>query len=270
MISQYLSKVAVKAFAPTIRIMDGIGIVLPPIVGAFYWLTGQIAPDMMGEIVGPWVLSGALMVLLLRLVSAPYLVWKDERIRVEELVEKLYEPRRLAKEHIRGEFTKDRVELIREFLAIQADMRAYNEAAHLGVETAGRLYKPASPFLSSADFKRYWFTFEKNLKACSALSVWYEENSPLSQADQLRVLPRWGLHHTLIHAAIEGMTIWLAAEDGHEAAFEKLASQKSLYDDVDLTFALPPRAGFDEIDWFIEGEWSPPIGPPKPATRTPP
>lgn len=265
MVGRFLHRVFNKAFAPTVRVVDAVGIVLPPAIGGVYWLTGAPVPDGLGEAVGAWVMGGAAMILFLRFVTAPYLIWKEDQTFIEKLEHKLDDPKRRAQESLRSEFAKDRASLLKKLLAIQSDMRRYNEAASVGAETAETLYELASPFLAAPEFKIYWFTFEKNLKACSALHAWREERMPIAEADQVRLLPRYSFHHTLIYGALEGMIIWLAAEEGHMEAYKKFVDQKDLYEGVDLTFALPPRAGFNEIDWFLEDEWSPPSDPPKPV-----
>lgn len=265
MINAFLSQILDKTFAPTLRVVDAVGIVVPPAIGSFYWISGAQMPEGLVEAMGAWVIGGAVTVLLLRFVTSPYLIWRDDQKAIAGLKEKLNEPRRLARESLRAEFTKDRAALLKKLLAIQSDMRRYNEAANVGVETAQTLYESASPFLAAPEFKTYWFTFEKNLKACSALHAWRAERSPLSEADEHRSLLRYSLHHTLIYGALDGMTIWLAAEDGHWEAYKKIVDQIDLYEGVDLTFALPPRAGFNEIDWFLGDDWSPPSDPPKPV-----
>ena len=110
--SGFLSRIFHQAFAPSIRVVDAVGILVPPAAGGFYWVTGADVPDGLGEALGVWVMGGAAMVLVLRLVTAPYFVWRVDQKEIRELKGKLNDPSRIRAERKLDLMLEERERLI--------------------------------------------------------------------------------------------------------------------------------------------------------------
>lgn len=97
----YGSRILEKALAPTIRAIDVLGFTLPPIVAAYYWLVGRTMPEEIGQAIGLWILGGGLTFIAVRLLSAPYFVWREDQARIAELQTQLDAPERQAEAEMR-------------------------------------------------------------------------------------------------------------------------------------------------------------------------
>lgn len=106
----YSSRILEKALAPTIRAIDVLGFTIPPIVAAYYWLIGRTMPEAMGQAIGLWILGGGLAFVILRVLSAPYFVWKEDQAAIAELRSTLAAPQTREA----AELWKHRLELRRE------------------------------------------------------------------------------------------------------------------------------------------------------------
>ena len=91
----YSSRILEKALSPTIRAVDVLGFTMPPMVAAYYWLVGEPMPEDIGQAIGLWVLGGGAAFVFLRLVSAPYFVWREDQERIAELVMEVGAPLRI-------------------------------------------------------------------------------------------------------------------------------------------------------------------------------
>ena len=262
MVRLYLTKILSKALARTFRILDIVGILTPALVGTYFYLVGHRMPE--AEATGSLIFGCTLVVLLLRLTTAPYFVWKDDQTTITSQAEQLADPARKSKTLLIAAFQNDRVELLRRLLSIQGDLRATNDANTFGDETAATLYQLAAPFLIDVHFKTSWFTFEKNIKAFAALNRFQKEKgASLTQTDEIKSLRRYSFHQLLSEGAVRSMILWLSHEKDHSAPHELAKKHSSdWHTSVDFTFALPPRARFDEVDWFMnEQDWNPPYPP---------
>ena len=69
--------------------------------------------------------------------------------------------------------------------------------------------------------------------------------------DQRRIITRFAFHFILVEAGVVGMTDWLATYDDHASNHGKLVAMAMQdYPNVNFSFAMPPRQGFNEVPDF--------------------
>lgn len=128
----YSIRILEKALSPTLRAMDVLGFTIPPIVAGYYGLAGKPMPEEIGQAIAFWILGGSIALILLRLVSAPYFVWREDQDKIAELMMEVAAP-------LRGEMMK-LAEIRAEARAEVADnlsaMNTITERARLGNDQA--------------------------------------------------------------------------------------------------------------------------------------
>lgn len=86
--ASYVSAVLAKAFAPTARVMDGVALILGPVISAL--TEAKYLPE---KFPGSAALVAAgISIIAFRLLLAPYLVWKDQEAEIEALTSKASVP----------------------------------------------------------------------------------------------------------------------------------------------------------------------------------
>ncbi|MCJ8509029.1 hypothetical protein MUU53_14015 [Rhizobium lemnae] len=253
---RYLKLILEFAFRRSLMRIDIYAAVLTAIGPALFFAAGLTIPPDLTVYISLVVAAMVVATLILRVISAPYFIWKADQAEILRLNEELASPQRHARKALMEQFATEKFQLLRQLMRIKGDMRAYNDAAQIGEQTAKSLYPFAQPFLLDTKFKRYWFTFEKNMKALSALHAWRKANSPLERENEARLLKRFGFHHMLAIGAVDAMMLHLASEkEGAKAAHDKaLVDAEEWCSPVDFTFALPAAANWDEINFYHSDE----------------
>tara|TARA_R110002072_G_scaffold98398_2_gene216432 strand:- start:626 stop:1411 length:786 start_codon:yes stop_codon:yes gene_type:complete len=146
--SGFLSRIFHQAFAPSIRVVDAVGILVPPAAGGFYWVTGADVPDGLGEALGVWVMGGAAMVLVLRLVTAPYFVWRVDQKEIRELKGKLNDPSRIRAERKLDLMLEERERLIIFLTNVESDYQGLKSVHDVRLKYRGEMGPLMSRFQS--------------------------------------------------------------------------------------------------------------------------
>lgn len=86
-------KYAVRGFVGR---TDGFQIVLASLVPAFYQIMGRPMPVETQNVVLTYIAYATFGFIIIRLITAPYFVWRDQEVKIAELKEKAEEPLRQA------------------------------------------------------------------------------------------------------------------------------------------------------------------------------
>lgn len=246
----YVSRLWSKIGVFSVRFADVLGFAGPPILATIFYLAGKPFPPILTDQMTYWLGGGFLFAAALRLLAAPYLVWRDDKATITRLINENLDPSRQRIIALQANFDSDRASLLKRLLTIAGDIRHWNEAfAKPGVEVVKELYPLAAPFLIERDFKHYWFTFEKNAKGFDAVKQWSSVND--DQASQHRAGPRFSFHATFIDISIDAMASFLAGSSRtHRAEYDRRCAEQApiYFDRVDFSFAVPDREGFDEVN----------------------
>lgn len=93
-LSRYLSLIIQRTFRQSINLTDRASILIGPIITAYFWLRGGPMPNGLDGLVAVGVLLTAGAALLLRLIAAPFLTWKEDQARLLSAHQKLDDPKR--------------------------------------------------------------------------------------------------------------------------------------------------------------------------------
>lgn len=238
-------KTAFARWAPRTDLASGV---LGGLVPCAYVLSGRPVPDNVTLLIAEIAVGIIVGWVTIRLVAAPYLIWKQDQAEIVRLSAQLDEPGRKGQAAIMASLSEERVKLIKKLTTILGDLRERNSMQRNAEESARILYAIASPFLFNPDFKFYWFTFEKNMKALAALRAYQGTNKSTTIQSQSRILNRFVYHSILVEASIYGMIEWLAFGEQHRKAFDSLYDTvKTNCREVDFSFAMPSQINFNEI-----------------------
>lgn len=154
----YLAEVLSFAFRRTVTVTDGLSVIIGTVLPAALYLMGS--PSMAKDLAGLAALAVvcvAALVALLRLVSAPYFIWKRQQARIAELERELSEPDRQLRAMMRQAEIEDRRQLVAQISQI-ADR--VDEATAPEVSAAfSALYQLTQRFMIEPEFGPLWTRF---------------------------------------------------------------------------------------------------------------
>jgi hypothetical protein len=117
-IFRYLGRVFVFAFARSLLVTDRLSFLIGPLITAALWLRGERV-DNTAELVATATVATILAVLLLRLIAAPFFVWKEDQMEIAGLKQDLARPERAGAEEMNKLRAQRRVDLAAELLEFQ-------------------------------------------------------------------------------------------------------------------------------------------------------
>jgi hypothetical protein len=250
----YLKLIAERALAKSVLLSDKLSIMAGILLPAILFVAGDAMQEALAGYVAWAIIITVVGGVFLRLICAPYFIWKDDQAEIERLKHLLDDPRRRRKEALMSRFDDERADLLKALVPILTDLRGLNDLPVHATELIQRFYLRAAGFLADKDFKLYWLTFEKNLKGWQALTD-YVKSIPgeISKEDQLRVMVRVSLHANLVSASVGSMIAFLGMSDAHRQSFDQnLALTSDLFDKADFSFAIPDLTNFNETSPFDE------------------
>lgn len=130
---RYATLVLGRTFRRSVNITDRASILIGPFVTAYFWLRGGPMPSGIDGLVAVGVLMTAGGALLMRLLAAPYLIWKDDQATARELLERLDDPIRYQSLEMNRYSTELRKKLSRrlaeflEYAQLSTDEELFNK-----------------------------------------------------------------------------------------------------------------------------------------------
>ena len=162
---KYFARLMGYAFRRTLLRTDVFAAVATAIAPAAYFLLGQTVPDNLPLLISFLVGGLAGAAILLRILAAPYLLWRDDQATIKALREDLESPLRQEQMFFRNQFLGERAELakhVRMFaLGIRSedDWDTHYNAAHV----RGTLRPTAMLFFSNGWFDADWNLFDTHV-----------------------------------------------------------------------------------------------------------
>ncbi|MED5550454.1 MAG: hypothetical protein VX529_13955 [Pseudomonadota bacterium] len=111
MIGPYLSRVLQRTVRPVVRATDVAGFAVPPLAAAYYHFRGQTMPPDFELSMLAWIGYAFAGLLLVRLISSPYLIWKEDQERIRELECRLDGPNQQIRERLAQTMASSRIQL---------------------------------------------------------------------------------------------------------------------------------------------------------------
>ena len=147
-------------FARTLLQTDIVSAVISAVVPAVFYLSGRAAPTDVGVTISLWVAATAAIVLTLRLIVAPYVLWKRDQNEIGSLRSVISDTSIKRRQFFEEEFLKDRADLARDLthyamvIAPMEAFSAFDADTHLNALT-----RKAVIHLGDQNFRKYWETF---------------------------------------------------------------------------------------------------------------
>ncbi|MCJ2133017.1 hypothetical protein MKK69_02865 [Methylobacterium sp. J-026] len=155
----YLSLVVKMAFARWAPRTDLWSGALGALIPCFYVLSGRPVPDnvttLVAEIAVGFVFSG----IAVRLLLAPYLIWKSDQATIADLKRQLEEPARLRREATENAFQQARVDFAIEMRKFLYGTDAHRAVRQLNAEVWEHLNSYAALFKHDPIFDGLWLMF---------------------------------------------------------------------------------------------------------------
>lgn len=116
----YLGEVLKRAFAPTVRLTDGLQIAAASALPAASKFAGVNMPETMGNDVLSYIGAATISFITIRLFWAPYAIWKEQVANVAGLTLELSKPERLVLQELSKHRAEARAKLAAELEELQS------------------------------------------------------------------------------------------------------------------------------------------------------
>ena len=161
---EYLHEILSRTFKPSVRITDGLSIMAGVAVPAFYWLQDKPVPE---DILGPVsfvILTVAAGAIVLRLITAPYFIWKEDGERIDELETALAAPAHKEQELISEILARQKVEAAEEISGVMRLIQEENVPVADKKAALAKILKYRDKFWLDDEFRELWFKFHEACK----------------------------------------------------------------------------------------------------------
>ncbi|HET7709009.1 MAG TPA: hypothetical protein VFK50_05675 [Sphingomicrobium sp.] len=165
MIWRYIGLVVAFAFSRSLLLTDRLSFMIGPLITAVLWLRGEPVPDNVAALIATATVATIAAVLLLRLLAAPFFVWKEDQLALASLRDQVGRPERVGAEEFSRIKAKRRLELV----ANLRDMHwsCYRRNLENQDEAMGRTFRlmtEVNPPLA------FWSVFRIFQEACVAMN----------------------------------------------------------------------------------------------------
>jgi hypothetical protein len=121
MASSYITDIAEFAFRKSYDGLDRLATIAGLAVPAVYYFAGKPMPETVGGQIAAFVLCALAAITVLRFLSAPYFVWREQQAKIAALSESPNEPTRLLLSHMSQRDAKDLSKFLDVVIAIEED-----------------------------------------------------------------------------------------------------------------------------------------------------
>ena len=249
---KYLSLIARYVFARTLVRTDILSAVASALIPAVFYAAGKPMPDDIMVTVSLWLAGGIGLVVILRLIVAPYVIWKRDQAEIAHLREIITDSSTRRRHFFENEFLADRAHLAKDLanfavlMPREADMETFD---------ADNLLQPltrrAVLFLGDANFSNYWNTFCTALRQSLRGAKFKQEHiAELTAEEAERLSKRFKYDFEAMRIAANALIQILTETLTHRAYYEEAISALSQGND-DVTFE-----SFHELEASL---WTRPI-----------
>ena len=106
-------------FARSLIRTDILSAAITAVAPALYWLAGRTVPDDLTLLISIWVAVTVSGVLLARLITAPYRIWKEDQRAISQMKSALDSPKQRERDRIADILARDKIRLTEKITAIR-------------------------------------------------------------------------------------------------------------------------------------------------------
>lgn len=122
----YFGRIAGFAFQRSLLRTDVLAAVLTALAPVVYFLAGRDIPEKIALYISMLVAAMVLGVLILRVLTAPYFIWKEDQAEIARLREALGDPKERARRALEAEAVNSRQKIIK-FLTHHTIWKAFHD-----------------------------------------------------------------------------------------------------------------------------------------------
>ena len=154
MISEYVALYFKRVLAPTFRLTDVLGVLLPPIIAAYQAYRGTpMLPDS-GQDAFVFIGYIAVAVLGLRILATPYLLWRDDQAKIGGLTQRINDLEDIPASGARDAAREARKRLAHDTATILSIAQQWISQPHLPdmAEPLGNILRDSNQAMCGPDF----------------------------------------------------------------------------------------------------------------------
>lgn len=141
---QYLGLLLVKAFSPAMRVTDALQAIIASALPAVGLLLGWTFTDNANATAFAYVGAAVVALIGIRLLWAPYSLWKEQQASIEALQGELARPERMVIEHLAKYHARDRRRAIKHVHTMMYQAHFKHEGKKARIEKAFRAAQRAA------------------------------------------------------------------------------------------------------------------------------
>lgn len=115
----YLGLIVSRAFAGAVLFTDKLAILAGVLTPAFFQASGEAMPEWVAGYIAWAIIITVAGGILLRLLTAPYFIWREQNSRIAKLEHELASPERQMKEKITDYLADCRLDFVNEIFRVQ-------------------------------------------------------------------------------------------------------------------------------------------------------
>jgi hypothetical protein len=219
----YVRLIGEYVLARTLVRTDILSAVVGALLPAAFYLLGHDMPADFAVTISLWVASSVVLILLIRLLAAPYVIWTRDQAAIVALKDKLAEPNRRQREILRDHFLEERANLAKMLAPFVSLEKIFGQLHTVDIESEIRpISTRAFLFITDQDFGIYWQDFCMALRRAHMGAKFHHDNILRMPEDKRRaVIGRAAYDLDVMSAAATAMIRALVGDDGHRAGYSQ-------------------------------------------------
>jgi len=240
---KYAALIVEYVFSRTLVRTDILSAVVTALLPAAYYLAGKQIPENYAVLISLWIAASVAVILILRLLAAPYVIWKRDGAEIARLQTLLGDTAAKRRQFFEERFLEDRAALARELAKFVALERIFGKLHTIDIDAELRpITSTAFMFLGDPGFDLYWRNFTAALRNAHGGVRFIELNQDTLSADARDLIRKRAAYDlqvvaTSAAALVAILTENIAHAQQYDAAMRAINAQ---FDDIDLS--LDPRS----------------------------
>ncbi|WP_193176730.1 hypothetical protein [Oricola nitratireducens] len=221
MLGEFITRSVRFALRPSLRWADALSVFATLAVPAWFWIKEAPIPEWGPGFIAILILSIVVALIFLRVLSAPYFVWKVDKEALQRLQSTLADSSRRRRVFFEDRFLSDRYELSKKInqYAI-ANLAPTHFAKFDANEHITALAGEAGFYWGDNNFRRYWDTFQMGFRNVVRGAEFIEDNKEnISQQHFTALSDRFELDLRAMQTGAMAMMFQLTENQEHSIAY---------------------------------------------------
>lgn len=219
---KYARLIAQFVLARTLIRTDILSAVVSAIMPAMFFLSGREMPADLAVTISLWIASSIAVVLLVRLLAAPYVIWTRDQSEIARLADELEAPTRKNRIEFQTHFIKERAELAKQLARFVSLEMIFGQFHTVNIDAELRpISTRAYIFLPDPSFRMYWTSFCAALRrAHMGAKFAFDHEAEVTPTLAAEIRERAAYDIAAMSASARAMMNALVGEDDHFQIYE--------------------------------------------------